>query len=641
MDYYKSLPPSQLLDQRGSDIIVINPGSANVRIGHASSKAPITVPHCIAHHLWINDKKEGSAKRSSHKGAVGEKWFGTASLSAARRDERKDILEMVCSQLKLLTSLPETGKRGQAGTMGGEKFSLVPQNEDTFSWTQVEDESDLVMPATLNQSFSKSSPKGTPTGEKGEPGIVRPYGGPRVETAALPNTHDVTENGMAMEEDKRSKPFRRYICGEDSLRIAAGEPYCLHRPMCRGRLNVSTHYSLQQVCDDVYRIWDWILTEKFNLAAKSRRNLSAVIVVPDTLDNREVKELLMVVLRDLQFHSAVVFQECVAATFGNGVSSGCIVNMGAQVTSVMCIEEGVAIPTTRSVLSFGGDDITRCLLWVQQQRQTWPHIDSDPLHDPLDFQTLNNLKEAHCSMREYEQRVATEIRCRTAGEPTRVYKVSLSALNVPAEGLFYPSLLAPEEYSALTRPWYHVDHEDVADDSLQEANKRNEAMEPGSVNGNLNGAYVSAGNAEGFPANSEDNMRDRVEELSIGLQQCIVNSILSIGRMDLQKKLFASIQLVGGVALTKGLVDAIEERVLHTIPAHESVDTVEVLPNRMDPSTAMWRGGAVLAVLDSGRDLWVQYEDWMDGGVGVGTGRKYRDSNTLHSQAFWYNAMLD
>ncbi len=26
-------------------------------------------------------------------------------------------------------------------------------------------------------------------------------------------------------------------------------------------------------------------------------------------------------------------------------------------------------------------------------------------------------------------------------------------LQVPAEGLFYPSLLAPEEYSALMRPW--------------------------------------------------------------------------------------------------------------------------------------------------------------------------------------------
>jgi hypothetical protein len=43
-------------------------------------------------------------------------------------------------------------------------------------------------------------------GEKGEPGIVRPYGGPRVETAALPNTHDVTENGMAMEANVSRTP---------------------------------------------------------------------------------------------------------------------------------------------------------------------------------------------------------------------------------------------------------------------------------------------------------------------------------------------------------------------------------------------------------------------------------------------------
>lgn len=52
-------------------------------------------------------------------------------------------------------------------------------------------------------------------------------------------------------------------------------------------------------------------------------------------------------------------------------------------------------------------------------------------------------------------------------------------------------------------------------------------------------------------------------------------------------------------------------------------------------------GCQVLAVLDFGRDLWVQYEDWLDGMVMVGSGRKYRDSNTLQAQAFWYSAMLD
>jgi len=54
-----------------------------------------------------------------------------------------------------------------------------------------------------------------------------------------------------------------------------------------------------------------------------------------------------------------------------------------------------------------------------------------------------------------------------------------------------------------------------------------------------------------------------------------------------------------------------------------------------------WWSGQVLAVLDFGRDSWVQFEDWLDGMVMVGSGRKYRDSNTLQAQAFWYNAMLD
>jgi hypothetical protein len=41
-------------------------------------------------------------------------------------------------------------------------------------------------------------------------------------------------------------------------------------------------------------------------------------------------------------------------------------------------------------------DITRCFLWVQQQKRMWPLPDTDPLHDPLDFQTISKLKETHC-----------------------------------------------------------------------------------------------------------------------------------------------------------------------------------------------------------------------------------------------------
>ncbi|KAL8508287.1 hypothetical protein ACS0TY_018758 [Phlomoides rotata] len=44
--YHKLL----LLAERGSNLVVINPGSANVRIGLAQHDAPVSVPHCISRH---------------------------------------------------------------------------------------------------------------------------------------------------------------------------------------------------------------------------------------------------------------------------------------------------------------------------------------------------------------------------------------------------------------------------------------------------------------------------------------------------------------------------------------------------------------------------------------------------------------
>ncbi len=67
-----------------------------------------------------------------------------------------------------------------------------------------------------------------------------------------------TNSGMNMMTDAddefskqkldRPKTYRKYICGEEALKIPASQPYTLYRPMCRGRLNISSKYSMQQVC---------------------------------------------------------------------------------------------------------------------------------------------------------------------------------------------------------------------------------------------------------------------------------------------------------------------------------------------------------------------------------------------------------
>jgi len=46
----------------------------------------------------------------------------------------------------------------------------------------------------------------------------------------------------------------------------------------------------------------------------------------------------------------VVHQESVCATFGSGLSSACIVDVGDQKTSVCCVEDGVSHRNTRYLL---------------------------------------------------------------------------------------------------------------------------------------------------------------------------------------------------------------------------------------------------------------------------------------------------
>lgn len=65
---------------------------------------------------------------------------------------------------------------------------------------------------------------------------------------------DMTNESMDEHECTNNKEFnlnkhklREFICGEEALKISPTEPYCLHRPVRRGHLNVSQHYPLQQV----------------------------------------------------------------------------------------------------------------------------------------------------------------------------------------------------------------------------------------------------------------------------------------------------------------------------------------------------------------------------------------------------------
>ncbi|CAN1279603.1 Actin-related protein 9 [Linum perenne] len=583
MDYLKTVVPSQLIAERGSNIVVINPGSANVRIGAAQQDAPYSIPHCIARHTNQTPKLN-----------VQDQMLNCQVTNSQHMD-REQAYNAIAPFLKI----PFLGEQVSVPRFVVQIGRVDGHKDESFAWTNVYEQD-------ANSSLAPER---------------------------MTNEEQVGQSSEEHQDDEPKKfcsteyRFRHFIIGDEALRISPTEPYCLRRPIRRGHLNISQQYPLQQVIEDLHTIWDWILTEKLDVPRSDRNKYSVVLVLSESFDNREMKELLSVVLRDLQFSSAVVHQEGLAAVFGNGLSTACVVNMGAQVTTVICIEDGAALPHTEKTLPFGGEDISRCLLWTQRHHQTWPSIRTDMLTKPMDLLMLNKLKESYCEIKEGELEVVCIVHSYEDGLAPGSHKTRLSALNVAPMGLFYPTLLVPDVYPPPPRSWFN-DYDDMLEETWHIEYPRrpdiSDSMYPG-----MNVGLPMWDNYPIFASKPK-------KEEKVGLAEAITGSILSSGRIELQRKLFCSIQLIGGVALTAGLIAAVEERVLHTIPPNEAIDTVEVLQSRTRQTNVAWKGGAILGILDFGRDAWIHREDWIRSGIHINSNRKYRDSYHLQAQAMSY-----
>ncbi|XP_021751790.1 actin-related protein 9-like isoform X1 [Chenopodium quinoa] len=593
MDYLKTVVPSQFVAERGANLVIINPGSANIKIGLGTQDAPLVIPHCIA-------RRTTGANLHPRKNVVDQAL--NSQVTTAQHVERERAYDTIASFLKI-PSLNEEVSNSYSRKMSRlDGSNLTTCKKDPgFTWTDVFEKKPDFFPASVIHAETSTNND-----------VIH-------HLSDLNNEHKET----AVVSERK---YREFICGEEALRISPCEPFCLRRPIRRGHFNVSPYYPAQQVLEDLRAIWEWILTEKLHIPLNQRTTYSAVLVVPETFDNCEIKELLSIVLGDLRFGVAVIHQEALATVFGNGLSTACVVNIGAQVTSVICVEDGVALPATGITLSFGGEDISRCLLWTQRHHQTWPPIRTDAVAKPIDLLMLNRLKESYCQIKEGDTDAVVVVHSYEDGTSVGAHKTRLTALNVPPMGLFYPKLLVPEVYLPPPRTWFH-DYEDMLEDTSNvEYPRRPDGSDlyPG-----FNAGFSMW---EGYTVFTNKHKKEE----NLGLAEAITKSILSTGRIDLQRKLFCSIQLGGGASMTNGLVAAVEDRVLHAIPSNEAIDTVEVLQSRNNPTYVSWKGGVILAILDFSREAWIHREDWIRGGLYIGSNRKYKDSYYIQAQPMCY-----
>lgn len=126
---------------------------------------------------------------------------------------------------------------------------------------------------------------------------------------------------------------------------------------------------------------------------------SILFIVPDHDDRTYVQEMTHLLLSVMNFKEIAIHQEAYCAIFSAGMSSACVVDIGAQQTSITFVDEGLVNSDTRVRLDYGGDDITSAMVSLLE-RSNFPYRSLD-LARSQEWLMMDNLKIKICTLEEH------------------------------------------------------------------------------------------------------------------------------------------------------------------------------------------------------------------------------------------------
>lgn len=228
-----------------------------------------------------------------------------------------------------------------------------------------------------------------------------------------------------------------YIVGAPALRIPEkSKPrYQLFWPIQHGWVNEKDYESRNMLMSDFFTIVRESIISQLGLTnPKTWSQYNCVFVIPDLYEKVLVSAILDEFLRDFGFAKVCFLQESLAATFGAGYGIACVVDVGAQKTSIACVEDGMVIEDSRINLKYGGFDVTETFVKMMLFDQF--HYSDFNLVRRHDFMLAEELKERFTSMSDENINVQLhDFHLRAHGQETRKYQ-----FKIYDEGFLAPSV---------------------------------------------------------------------------------------------------------------------------------------------------------------------------------------------------------
>lgn len=341
-------------DQNGSKTIVIHPGSQNLRIGLASEVLPKTIPFCIARRSDHNES-ERLEPRPKRRKVDDDSEGGTEQIYGEEVSTQGTLAQAITNAPSQFASLYKTMASELKDRMRRKGKRIVPNCREVAI------------------SFNRKS------------------------SAEIISEMNDTTHVEWTEVPAKDPPA--YYTSLEALRVPdeSTPRYCLYWPLKYGSFNEEDYTNKDQILRDFTLIIEEAI--KNQVGIKQRRDwpqYECVFVVPDLYDRSYVTTVLDLLLREFGFRRVCFIQESLAGSFGAGTYSCVIVDVGAQKTSISCVDEGMCVENSRINLRFGGADITETWMRMMLLDQ-FPYAEIN-LNKRCDFFIAEELKHKACMM---------------------------------------------------------------------------------------------------------------------------------------------------------------------------------------------------------------------------------------------------
>ena len=603
-------------ERLGSKIIVIHPGSQNLRIGLANDSLPRTVPMCIARRWAKNEAEDGNGepkpkreKASNGLIASPEKMFAPSVSSSTRRCLLSLIGLQFASEYTAMSAELKTYMRSN-------KQRVLPNSKE------------LVVNYNKRIEYETISEHNDPL---------------RIDwTEILP--------------DPQKAPS--FFTGKEALRIPDySEPrYKLFWPLQHGQYNEKEYDQKLHLFNDVTVIIEEEI--KTSLGLRRKRDwaqYSCVFVVPDLYEREYVTQSFEMAMQDLGFGKVAFIQESLAASYGAGYTSTCVVDIGAQKTSICCVDDGMCVEDSRINIKYGGADVTETFL----KMMLFDHFPYEEINlkRRYDFLLAEEIKCQYCNLKVEDVTVQpAEFHLRAPQQETRKYTFKFYDEKFLApRGYFQPEIFDNasklEGRRKIIGPSINI-YSGLPDDptsSAQSAIIHASVQLSGQYSTNGDGsngqfpstplrqapglvqrlnepldrsspaAHSAAGEdeddtpapfADGVSKSTQNILSSafRDEVLPVApLDYAIITSITYGARNDDRKMrdYLGGIMIIGGGSQIPMLDFFLEEALKKIRPTHTKDIQVGARPRDLDPQVVVWKGASVFGRIPSTDDLWI------------------------------------